>query len=35
MAGEFADLLRTVAGNMTAVAGSAYPQAIGKAADLT
>src|SRR5688572_2349512 len=34
MAGEFADLFRTVAGNMTAVAGSAYPQAIGKAVDL-
>lgn len=34
MASEFADLLRTVAGNMTAVAGSAYPQTIGKAVDL-
>lgn len=34
MASEFADLLRTVAGNMTAVAGTTYPQAIGKAVDL-
>lgn len=34
MASEFADLLRTVAGNMTAVAGSTYPQTIGNAVDL-
>src|SRR5688500_6004579 len=34
MAGEFADLFRTVAGNMTAVAGSTYPGNIGNAVDL-
>jgi D-sedoheptulose 7-phosphate isomerase len=34
MAHEFADLFRAVAGNMTAVAASAYPQTIGKAVDL-
>jgi D-sedoheptulose 7-phosphate isomerase len=34
MAGEFADVFRAVAGNMTAVAASAYPQTIGKAVDL-
>lgn len=30
----FAEIFQTVAGNMTAVAGSAYPQSIGKAVDL-
>lgn len=34
MDGPFTEVFRTVAGNMTAVAGSAYPQAIGNAVDL-
>jgi D-sedoheptulose 7-phosphate isomerase len=34
MTGEFAELFRMVGGNMAAVAGSAYPQMIGKAVDL-
>lgn len=34
MASEFADLLRTVAGNMTAVAGGTYPRTIGEAVAL-
>jgi D-sedoheptulose 7-phosphate isomerase len=31
---DFADLFRLVAGNMTAVAGSAYPASIGAAVDM-
>jgi D-sedoheptulose 7-phosphate isomerase len=34
MAREFADLFRTVAGNMNAVSDSTYPQSIQKAVDL-
>ena len=34
MDGALAEIFRTVAGNMTAVAGSAYPQTIGQAVDL-
>jgi D-sedoheptulose 7-phosphate isomerase len=34
MDSAFAEIFQTVAGNMTAVAGSAYPQTIGKAVDL-
>lgn len=34
MATEFAEIFQMVAGNMTAVAGSTYPQTIGTAVDL-
>ena len=34
MADELADILRQVAGNMTAVADSGYPQSIGRAVDV-
>lgn len=34
MDSPFAEIFRTVAGNMTAVAGSGYPQIVGKAVDL-
>lgn len=34
MRDDFSDIFRQVAGNMTAVAESSYPESIGKAADL-
>lgn len=34
MADRFADAFRHAAGNMTAVAGSSYPQSVGKAVDM-